>query len=271
MKTILAFLLLATVAQAQPLKAILVVPQTAVSGSDVYIDASQSTGEIQHYLIFAEMLDSNGRVLKKGDIVPTGDKTKPRLRSLVGRWRIRLIVVAEDERYDEAEAVCLIPGIGGSCPEPDPMPGPQPEPQPQPIPPKPVPPGPQPLPPPDPIVPVGEFGIAPKIYAIGSKVDSQTRAAEAKQLADACDVFAAQIAAGTMTDPQALLNEMAMKLKAFPAWKSSVGPIGVAIQEAIKANPVRFKVNGVLSFTMADPSAWQVLLKEIGVGLRAVK
>ncbi len=269
MKTILAFLMLATVAQAQPLKAILVVPQTAVSGSDVYIDASQSTGEIQLYLIFAEMLDSNGRVLKKGDIVPTGDKTKPRLRSLVGRWRIRLIVVAEDERYDEAEAVCMIPGIGGSCPEPDPMPGPTPEPQPQPqpIPPKPVP----PTPAPEPVVPVGEFGIAPKIYAIASAVKSPTRAADCKAFADRCDSIASAIAAGGLTSAPAVLMQLEEGNRNMPVeWQEARPALTAALSEAYaKHKAGRLKVNSI--GTIADKTGWQQFMVEIGSGARPVK
>lgn len=272
----LALLFVPSVVIAEPLKAVLTVPQTAVSGSDVYIDASQSTGEIKFYLIFADQVDAVGKILRKGDIVSTGDAKKPRLRTLVGNWRCRLIVVDEDGKYDEAESLCVIPGAGGSnCPAPNPNPTPNPEPDPGPLPPGPTPIPPTPVPPtpkPDAGPPAGEFGIAVKIWTIAKGVNSPNRAAEAKQLADACDVLAAQIAAGTLKDPQALITGMASELKKLPDWDAVKGDVGKAIQDVVKAGQSgRLKINGLLSFTMAEPAAWQQLVKEISSGLRAVK
>lgn len=262
MRILLAILLLFPAAvQAEPLKAVLVVPQTAISGTDVYLDGSQSTGDIEHFLFFAATKSG-----VEGRIVSTTDKNKPRMLSFPGEWIVTLIVVSDEGKYDKVTATCTIPGQGG-CPEPLP-PGPTPiPPNPDPGPqPKPVPPTPQPD-----VVPAGEFGIAPKIHAIASAVNSPTRAADCKAMADQCDVYAAQIAAGTLTDPQKLVNGMAAEIKKYPAFKDSVPLVGAEIQAAMKAHPARLKVNGLVQFSMADPDGWRQLMKELGVGLRAVK
>lgn len=254
-------LLIPAVSQAEPLKAVLVVPPSAVAGSDIYLDASQSTGDIEHYLIFADLIDSAGRVSKKGDIVPATDKAKPRLRSFAGRWRVRLIVVASDGRYDETESVCAI--TAPDCPDPmPPTPGPQPKPDPGPLPPPPAPNPPTPPRPDEPVLPIGEFNIARPIYDLVKTIKSPTLAADAQKLAASVDGIAAQLAAGTLNDTQSEVNQIAAAVKALPQpWQEKLPEVGAILQKTVRANLLK----------MSDVKMRQKLYGEISAGLKAVK
>lgn len=255
---------------AEPLKAILVAPHSAEAGTDLFLDASQSEGTIQHYL-WRVTPERPG----KKQIDTSKDKQKPRLMTYPGKWTVELLIVSEDGEQSRCYQTIDIPGAVVPCPEPDPQPKPDPTPGPTPIPPRPDP-GPQPVPPtpdppkpPDPVVPAGEFGIAPKI----ADATKTTPLPERTKLADACDVLAAQIAAGTLKDPQKLLNEIAVAAKAIPAFAAIMPKIQGVLQETYAAHKNgRLKVNvGVSGASMADPSGWQQLLKECSIGLKALK
>lgn len=264
----LLLMLAASTAHAEPLKAILVAPHSAEAGTDLFLDASQSEGQVQHYL-WRVTPERPG----KKQIDTSKDKIKPRLMTYPGKWTIELLIVSEDGEQSRCYQTIDIPGAVVPCPEPDPspQPGPQPNPAPTPIPPtpKPEPPKPEPMPVPDPAPPAGEFGIAPKVFEATKSVPLADR----KKLADACDVLAAQIAAGTLKDPQALLNEIAVAAKAIPAFTSIMPKIQGILQETYAAHKGgRLKINvGVSGVSMADPSGWQTLLKETSTGLRAAK
>lgn len=260
-------------ADAAPLKAVLQAPQSAVAGSDVYLDASESEGDIEHYLYRVTPELKGFSQIKRTD-----NAARPRMMSYPGEWTVELIVISKNGDEDRAYVKVLIPG-SAPCPEPKPPvptpipPTPTPDPQPTPPTPAPDPMPPQPQPPAPEPVPVGTFGIGPKAFAMASKVKSADRAKEAKVLADACTVLASQIAAGTLTDPQALLNEMGVKLKGMsPGWEEVSPQIQAALAETYAAHKNgRLKISGLTSFKMVDPSGWQLLLTEIATGLRAVK
>lgn len=264
---ILALLSLTAPVMAEPLKAILIAPDRADAGSDVYLDGSQSEGEIQH-MIFTVTPKIEGT--KQIDTPKEAkDPQKPRLRTIPGRWLVTLTVIDANSDYSVATRVIEIPG-GTPCPEPSPVPPipvpPRPTPDPGPTP-TPIPPKPEPAPqPPGPApVPAGEYNVAPKVAEAVKGVSP----ADCKRLADALDVIAAQIAAGTLTDVQQLIQDVAAKVKEIPALAALLPKLGAILQEALATF-----ANGKLKRSgtkMADPSAWQQLVKEIAAGLRAGK
>lgn len=291
--SLLLLTLLQAEAQSEPIKAVLIGPTSAAPGMPIYFDASQSEGDIQHYILKVKpygtsVKDPTGipsvqytiRSKEEGK-APVLDKSKPYIYGIPGRWEVKLLVVSPQGEDSEMSLIVTVPG-STPCPEPDPCPEPPAPIPPRPTPPNPVPPSPTPptpVPPnpmpPDVRPPSGEFGIAPKIYdaVMAMTVDPMKRASDSRQLADAADVMAAQISAGTMTDPQQLLNDMAVALKALPAWKD-VGPkIQNIMKETYAAHKdKRLKIKiGTEGISMVDPNGWQTLLKEISVGLRAVK
>lgn len=163
--------------------------------------------------------------------------------------------------------------VAGTAPDPQPDPKPDPippkpdpkPPEPKPDPPKP--PNPKPEPPKPEPIPDGEFGVIQRLSVLLAGCDQ----AERNSLAASCETYAAQIAAGTMTDPQKLLNCLAADVKKLPTISLKVHDIGAVISDSVKANPKRLKVNGVVSYTMADPPSWQQLLLESAVGIRGTK
>ena len=262
-------LLIPTFAAAEPLKAIITAPSQAEAGDDIYLDSTQSEGDIQHRLWRVLPYRENKKQL---DLSP--GRERPRLIARPGRWTIELIIVSEDSQESRAYHVIDVPGTTLPCPEPNP-PGPAPDPPIPPTPkPEPKPPGPPPeppKPPPEPVVPAGEFGIAPKIVEVMKAVNTPTKAADCKTVADLCETLAAQIAAGTMRDPQAIVDQIGAATNASPTFVPVVPQIGALLQQTIKTYP-KLKVNvGLTGATMVDPPSWQALLKEIAVGLKAVK
>lgn len=283
MRFVAALLVLAlpALADGEPLKAILIAPDRAEAGSDIFLDATQSTGDIQHF-IFTVSPEQKGR--KQIDTKKEAkDPAKPRMRAIPGVWTVTLMIISTDGDFSTDTRVVTIPG-GTPCPSPDPCPQPippTPTPVPDPIPP-PIPPRPDPTPPPnpsptppDPRPPAGEFGVAPKVYdvVLSLPIEPMKRAADARQLADSCDVAAAQIAAGTITNPQDLINGMGVALKALPAWKPAAQKLQAIFKETYAAyKDGRLKIkDGANGISMVDQQGWQTLLKELSVGFRAVK
>jgi hypothetical protein len=83
--------------------------------------------------------------------------------------------------------------------------------------------------------------------------------------------IAAQVAAGTITNAQALLNELAKGLdKHLPtsaAFRTGISALLQATFETHKAGRLKVGFTGAMS----DPAAWAQLLREAETGLRAWK
>jgi HAMP domain-containing protein len=168
------------------------------------------------------------------------------LASFPGTYTVRLVV--SNARGHSITERALVVSNGPPGPGPAPIPTPNP-PQPKPDP------SPNPGPPAE-----GEFGIAPVIFTAASRVASPNRAAEASKLADAAEAIAAQVSAGTMSKPQDIVNAIAAELKALPdSWD------GVKEQSRSKLEGYWF------SGKLKTVDRWAVLLREIAVGLRAVR
>ncbi len=131
--------------------------------------------------------------------------------------------------------------------------------------PVPVPPGPNPPAPPAPDgIPDGVFHISQLVFDLAMHVESVHRAAQAHALADAADAVAASIAAGTLQKPQEILRAILAANNAalgpsMLAWTPWGTAVGLKLQELYRAG------------RLAQPADWSVALREIAIGLRAVK
>lgn len=251
---LLLALLCPSVCQAASLKAVLIGPTSAEAGSDVFLDASQSEGDIEHYLYRVTPEVTGRRQLV------TDDKQRPRVLTYQGKWTVELIVVSKDGEQSRSYHTIEIPG-GGPCPAPEPQPNPTPAPQPTPPAPQPGPqpapqpaPTPSPTPAPSPIPPAGEFGIAPQVYTLARAVGKPD---DCRLLADKAQALAAKCVAGGIT-LQAAINEVAADLQ-------QIGPEWSALKTATKGSLMSLYMAGKLS----DASAFGRLLKEIEGALRA--
>lgn len=198
-----------------------------------------------------------------------------RLTTIAGRWSVICTYHVEGEpiRFAEAHDV-LVPGAP-YVPAPGPLP-----PVPQPLPPAPVPtpqpptPGPNvdptptpkpplpPLPGPAPVLPAGEFENLPtRVRDLANAVTSPTKAAESAKLADALEGVAAQIAAGTLTGPQNIVNALGVSLNSNTS--SAWDDCRTKMVDALKS----LYMSGKLKTT----AAWATLLREVVTGLRAVR
>lgn len=247
-------------AQAAPLKAVLVGPTSAEAGSDVFLDATQSEGEIAHFL-YRVTPELQGRRQ-----IVTSDKTRPRILTYPGKWTIELIVVSEDGEQSRAYHELTIPG-GTPCPAPEPKPvppsptpvdpvpprPPAPEPTPPPNPVDPTPPvPPEPTPPPTPPAPTpGRFGLRDRVRTAVLGINSPTRAAEVAKLRARLADIKSEAAAGKLTQQQ-ILNGMVDELKSLPGtWQ---------LVKTLASLGIQFLVNGKQLQTVQD---WVDLLAEI--------
>jgi hypothetical protein len=117
---------------------------------------------------------------------------------------------------------------------------------------------------PQPNLPAGEFdGLPALVLALAETVVSPAREAEAKKLANALEAVSSQISAGTLKGAGPI-----------------VAAIGVAFNTSVPAGAwdtaFREKAIGKMKAIfeagkLANPDKWAVLLREVALGLRAVK
>jgi hypothetical protein len=169
-----------------------------------------------------------------------------------GRYTITLVVSnpsGADIAYRDLEIV-------GECvkPEPKPIPvpvdpvGPRPDDKPSPTP-----------SPKEPTLPAGEFGIAGEVYKAAMLVQSPTRADDARKLAESCEALAAKIAAGAITSPQDIANEMAGSIKSRgSAWSAFSLLVGNKLKELY------------LSGKLSTAAQWRKLVLEAKIGFDEV-
>lgn len=239
-------------------------PRHGEPGEELIYDLSQSEGAptLFRWKVSPELTGRKQLTVLEGG-------AKCRLASYPGTYYIRGMV-ANAEGIDDHVFKVVIPGTV-PCPPPDPnVPAPV-VPVPGPTPVVPVVPVPTPMPvvppaPPMPVIPVlppGEFGGLPAaVYALAEAVVSPGKVDEAHKLADAFDATAAQISAGTLKGPVAIVAAVGAAFNGSvpPAWDSGFRTKAIAKMKAIFDG-------GQLSTS----DKWAVMLREVSLGLRAVK
>ncbi|MEM4359829.1 MAG: hypothetical protein QXT45_04815 [Candidatus Bilamarchaeaceae archaeon] len=282
------------------LKAKVNVPSHVWAGEDVYLDSSESTGQIikRHWKITRNPPIQPGR--KHFDDT---DPVKPRLFSFPGEYIIVLTVVDSEGDIDTARVTLTIksedvdqsgkdegrsdkvdPPPPPRPPEPDIPPAPNPAPDPVPTPTPPAPPKPDVLPPPN--VPQGTYSVSQSIarivqdvlYAKQREVDlnssnaasllSEARArwsAEVDEVAQAAEVLASKIAAGAIKS----ILEAKIDAPKTTGWDVAATKISNLILDTYKANKGKLKLS--VTGGIEAPSEWASLIREIVVGIRGAK
>lgn len=238
-------------------------PVTAVAGDMITLDATKSVG-VKHFRWRLLAPQIPGRKLLEA----APDNKTCRIASYPATYVVQLLV-GNEEGVDAVthqiivSGECVTPLPNPPAPTPTPVPpgpgpGPGPTPDPGPTPP-PVPP-----PNPDPVFPPGQFSISLDVYKWASAVESPKRAQECLALAQAGEALAAQIAAGTVKGDQAILNAIGAALELstngdVAAWK----PFRQQLANRVKTIYFAGKLKSA-----AD---WSALIREVSLGLKAVK
>jgi hypothetical protein len=238
-----ATLCFASLASAEPPKAVIVGPSVGQPGDLIVLDAGASTGTHFAWTVTPEL------PAPRLTILPLEGGRKCLVTSVPGTYQVLFIAANSDGIATGKWQVT----IGGDVP-----PGPQPTPPtPTPVPPVPVPVPPAPIPP-------GRFGIAQQVADWGKDVTSPNKLTEAATLATSCETLAARIAAGT-------LNGASNILAAFlAANQTALGP-GIANWSAF-GNKYSAALSAVYKAGKLNTSDdWATWLRETAVGLRAIK
>lgn len=258
---LLLALLVPSVASASPPRAIITGPTTATPGEFLTLDATGSENDPKHFK-WSISPELRGRK----QLLPSDGGGKCVVATYPGVYLITL-AISNDDGIDTLTYQITIPG-DAPCPPPEPQPVP-----PQPVPPTPGPaPQPTPVPVPVPVIPDGEFKVAAKVAEIIGRINSPSRTTEAKQLADAADALAAQIAAGTVTNATEVLTRIGGGIKAMnnPAWTAAAADFAKLMETTWKSHSAaRLKLTAIGG--IVDPAGWSTLLRELAVGARAVK
>lgn len=260
----------ATNADAAQLKAVVIAPAEAEAGSDLWIDSTESVGDIlkRHWKLEAVPPTAIRAGRKQFDL---SDPVKPRLLSYPGRYTVTLTIVGVDGELDTTSVAIKITGDSDCDPQPiPPRPNPTPpDPAPTPTPPSPSPPEPVPPPSPEP-VPVGEFNVSPAVAEIVKKIVDSAKAATAEKLRAELESIAAQVAAGTITDVNTLLTAIGTALKntGNAAWQAAAGEVSNLLRGVYEKHK-----GGRLGVTLLgglrDSSGWATLLRELALGVKA--
>lgn len=226
-------------------------PSTAIGGQLVTLDASKSED-----CTLYKWVEISPRIPGRRVIEVDSDPKKVRIATYPGTYRIQLMV-ANAEGLSEITHELV---VSGDCP-PDPVPpvppGPTPDPQPTPIPP--VPPSPV-----DPVFPPGDFAIAADVYRWAKAVASPARSTEAQACGVGGDSLAAQIAAGTVKGDQAILNGIG---SVFTGATSSNAAAWSVFRKLLSDRVKEIYLAGKLR----TPTDWAALIREVSLGLKAVK
>lgn len=259
----------------RPPRAIIQGPTHAIPGEMIILDASQSDGADNFRWSISPELRGRKQLLEMD-----GGK-RCQVASYGGRYIITLAV-------SNAGGIDLLTWeitISGQqpCPPPEPKPpepspGPAPDdatppgPHPGPTPVPPTPPTPPPPKPPEPPpIPPGEFGIAPQVAEMVSKLPDPQRVATALALADRIEALAAEVAAGAVKSAPATLERMGDALRMVsPIWAANARQFAALMDEVYEQHR-RGKLRVFADLSFVDSSSWALLLREIAIGLRAAK
>jgi len=263
---ILLALLVPSIAVAAPPRAIITGPTTAIPGELLTLDATSSENEPKHFK-WSISPELRGRK----QLEPNGGKCV--VATYPGVYVVTL-AISNDDGIDTLTYQLTFPGEA-PCPPPAPKPvvpdvpiPPVPVPTPTPNPPVPTPPGPVPTP----VIPDGEFKVSAKVAALIGKINSPNRSTEAKQLADAADSLAAEVAAGTVTNATVVLTRIGAGIKDIknPQWVAAATEFAALMQSTWQEHSKgRLKLTTIGG--IVDASGWSTLLRELAVGARAVK
>ncbi len=221
-------------------------PSQAIAGDMVILDATKSAG-VKHFRWRLLSPVISGRKMME----VAADNKSVRLATYPGTYVVQLLV-GNDEGVDATTHQVI---VTGDC-------------VPQPEPPVPVPPGPGPtpvpVPVPEPSFPPGQFSISADAYKWAMAVTAEKRADEAHAMATSCESLAAQVAAGTVKGDQTILNAIGAAFDAgvgsdAAAWKQ------FRSQLAERVKTIYFDGN------RKGPMDWAPLLREVSLGLKAVK
>lgn len=276
---LLAFLLFPSVAFASAPKAVIDGPSSVrVAGQKLVLRAADTT--VATSKGYRWTINPEVKGMEQLTIIDGGKAVM--VHTIPGRYVVTLVVAGSPDadgsiEIDSITHDLLIPGEA-PCPPPEPTPIPPqpipptpPGPVPTPTPLPPVPPVPVPVPIP-PVVPPGEFNISPQVAVIVSKIPSPNRVSEAKQLADAADALAAEIAAGTVTNATVVLTRIGAGIKALnsPAWVAAAPEFAALMQATWQAHS-KDRLKLTTTGGIVDASGWSTLLREVAIGARGVK
>ncbi len=210
-------------------KAVIKGPRTAVPGEFLRYDFGSSTGMKGFRLEIDPKNDQYEQVrLLKAE-------KAAEVASFKGVYKLTLTVWDEQDDSDVAEWIVAI-----ADPGPDPAPSPTPpDPAPQPAP-TPTP-GPTPAPVPEPVLPDGKFGVLKATRDAARAVQSTAKAKELQCLIDGCVTVKAQIAAGTLKSPQAIVVGVGGVLASCvsPAWDAARNALADKVEELFKAGQLK--------------------------------
>jgi len=244
-------LTISTACMSAPPQARVTGPSGGIPGDILVLDASHSN-DASHFAWSVTPRLPEGRPT----IMPLEDGKKCLVASVPGVYHV-FLAVSNTEGVDLIEWTVTV----GSEPAPPAPPGPTP---PNPNPPQPNPPGPTPPTPPEPVIPDGVFQIAKPVHDWAMTVQSTQRATEAGLLAGSFESVAAAIAAGTLKQPQEILTALLTANNAalgagMRAWMAWGTLLGQRLQELFRGG------------RLATPTDWAACLREVAVGLRAVR
>lgn len=269
----LLLLLTSGIAEAAAPKAVLRGPTSIEVGDIVVFSGADSANEPTHFdwEVTPTLANRVQLVSMDGKALSDQDSERVQVAPIPGEYLIRLTVSNADGSSTTFQRI-KIPGVApgpvpGPFPQPAPTPAPLPAPNPAPTPPAPGPfPAPSPAPappqPPQPVEPTfpnSPFGLAMPAYKAAKSVNSPNRQAEAACLVKACETLAAEIAAGTLKQPQAIANRIGESIDQCspPAWDAARNQIAEAIQKLFLDGKLR------------QPDDWRTLLIDLQQGLAA--
>lgn len=232
---------------AAPPRATVTGPTGGMPGDILVLDASASNADFYAWNVTPELPDDRPTIL------PLDEGEKCLVCSVPGVYTV-ILAVSNPEGIDQIKWTVTV-GNGPTPPVPPPVP-PGPEPPPNPVPPNP--------PEPEPDLPVGVYDISRFARDGVANVSSPTKTTEAHALAAAFTGIAARIAAGTLTNPRLILAALLQANNdalgaSMPLWVQYGTALGKRIEGLVKAGRV------------ASPEEWATLMREIALGLAAVK
>lgn len=294
---VLIVMALATAADAG-LKAVVIAPQVADAGSDIFLDSSGSTPETilkRHWRVTAVPPTAIVPGRKQFDLT---DPVKPRLMSYPGKYTVELTIVGSDGELDSTEVVIDIKAPTTAdcpppvpcpecpiCPKPNPSPSPSPSPTPIPVPvPVPVPPNPAPLPKPNP--PADKYGLAKPTAEIAQAVllakyaavplaaadraaqfdaAKQQWSSEVDQLSATSQSVAAQIAAGTLKS----IMDVKIDGPKTPGWQVATTALSALVLDTYTKHKSELKLS--LTGQIEAPAEWAEAVRGLDAGFKAAK